>query len=57
MMQVEIKDNKIFVPLLDKWVDLNQEERTKQEFIIRLINEYGYSVKQMKQDFQIKRKI
>ncbi|EPE9874383.1 N-6 DNA methylase [Flavobacterium psychrophilum] len=55
MMQVQIKDKKIFAPLLDKWVDLNQEEKIKQEFIIRLINEYGYSIKQMKQDFQVKK--
>lgn len=55
MMQVEIKNNKIFAPLLNKWLELNSEEKVKQEFIIRLINEYGYSPNQMKQDFQVKK--
>ncbi len=54
-MQVEIKNNKIFAPLLNKWLELNSEEKVKQEFIIRLINDYGYSPNQMKQDFQVKK--
>lgn len=55
MIEVQIKDNKIFAPLLDNWLVFSQEEKVKQEFIIRLINEYGYSVKQMKQDYQVKK--
>jgi len=54
-MVVETKGDKIFAPLLNKWVDNTQEEQIKQEFILRLINEYGYSSKQMKQDFQVKK--
>lgn len=55
MIELQIKNNEIFAPLLDRWLPYSQEEKIKQEFIIRLINEYGYSVNQMKQDFVVKK--
>lgn len=54
---VNIKDNKIFAPLLDKWLPLNQEEKIKQEFISRLVNFYGYDIEQLGQDVEIKNKV
>ena len=55
-MKVEIKDNKIFVPLKDVWVINTPEEKLKQEFICRLVNSYGYSLKQLGQDVAIKKR-
>lgn len=55
-MQVEIKGNKIYAPLLNKWVANTQEEKLKQEFIQRLINVYGYSLGQLGQDIEIKKR-
>src|SRR5579872_6284714 len=56
-LELQIKGNKIFAPLKSNWVTLTQEERLKQEFIIRLINFYGYSLDQLGQDVEIKNKV
>lgn len=37
-MEVEIKDNKIYVPLKKKWLVLTPEEKVRQEYIERLKN-------------------
>jgi len=55
-MQVEIKNNKIYIPLMDKWVKLTPEQKLKQEFICRLVNVYGYNLKQLGQDVEIKKR-
>jgi type I restriction enzyme M protein len=55
-MQVEINGNKIYAPLKDKWVANTQEEKLKQEFICRLVNTYGYSIDQLGQDIEIKKR-
>jgi len=52
-MQVEIKDQKIFVPLKDKWLVDKPEERVRQEYICRLVNNYGYQLDQMGQELQV----
>lgn len=55
-MKIQIKDDKIFAPLKDKWVRNTPEEKLKQEFICRLINSYGYSTEQLGQDVEIKKR-
>ena len=52
-MQVEIKNNKIRVPLKikDEWVNLTPEEEIRQKYICRLVNIYGFSLNQMAQDY------
>lgn len=55
-MQVEISGNKIFVPLKNEWVKNTAEEKLKQEFIVRLVNIYGYSLEQIGQDIEIKKR-
>ncbi len=51
-MKLEIKTegNKIFAPLKDKWLIASPEERVRQNYIIRLINNYGYTAEQMEQE-------
>ncbi|GAA4100525.1 restriction endonuclease subunit M [Mucilaginibacter panaciglaebae] len=56
MMNVEIKGNKIFVPLKNIWVDNTPEENLKQDFICRLVNTYGYEINQLGQDVDVKKR-
>jgi type I restriction enzyme M protein len=56
MMQIETKADKIFAPLKNNWVKNTSEEKLKQEFIIRLVNIYGYSLGQLGQDVEIKKR-
>ena len=52
-MEVQIKDNKIFAPLKDKWLVLKPEEKVRQEYICRLVNSYGFDLNQMEQDSKV----
>jgi len=52
-LEVQIRDNKIFAPLCDKWLVEKPEERVRQEYICRLINSYGYKIEQMAQEVQV----
>jgi len=52
-LEVQIKDNKIFAPLSDKWLVMKPEEKVRQEYICRLVNNYGFSLEQMGQEVQV----
>lgn len=52
-MEVQIKDNKIFAPLKDKWLVLKPEEEVRQNYIVRLVNPYGFELNQMAQEVQV----
>lgn len=52
-MEIQIKDNRIFAPLKNKWLVLTPEERVRQEYICRLVNHYGFDLKQMGQEIQV----
>ncbi|HEV8081548.1 MAG TPA: N-6 DNA methylase [Chitinophagaceae bacterium] len=54
-MQVEIKNNKIKVPLKgeDEWLVLKPEEQVRQEYVCRLVNNYGFDLEQMAQEMQV----
>ena len=51
--EVQIKENKIFVPLKDKWLMLKPEEDVRQKYICRLINNYGFLAEQMSQEVKV----
>jgi len=53
-LQITTDRTEIFAPLLQKWIPFTPEEKVKQEFILRLVNDYGYSLNQMMQDYEIK---
>ena len=40
-MELQIKNNKIFAPLKNKELVLTPEERVRQEYICRLVNQFG----------------
>lgn len=52
-MEIQIKDNKIFAPLKNKWLVLTPEEKVRQEYIKRLMDNYGYSADQMQQEVTV----
>lgn len=52
-MELLIKGNKIFVPLKNKELVLTPEERVRQEYICRLVDNYGYALNQMAQEVQV----
>ncbi len=45
--QIRIEGNKIFSPVRQKLVPLTPEERVRQEFLLVLLSEYGYSLDQI----------
>jgi type I restriction enzyme M protein len=54
-MEVEIKANKIKAPLKgkDAWLVLKPEEQVRQEYICRLVKNYGFNLEQMDQEVQV----
>lgn len=52
-LEIQIKNNKIFAPLLDKWLILKPEEKVRQNYIIRLVNHYGFVLEQMAQEVKV----
>ena len=52
-MDVRIENNKIFAPLKDKWLVMKPEEEVRQRYICRLVDSYGYNLKQMDQELKV----
>ncbi len=52
-MEIQIKDNKIYAPLKDKWLVNKPEEEVRQKYICRLVDSYKYSLDQMDQEIQV----
>jgi len=54
-MQLEINNNKIKVPLKGEnvWLLCKPEEKVRQEYICRLVNNYGFDLDQMAQEVQV----
>lgn len=54
-MTIELKtsSNKIYAPLKGKELVLTPEERVRQEFIVHLVNHYGFLLEQMAQEEQV----
>ncbi|MBI2281854.1 MAG: N-6 DNA methylase [Bacteroidetes bacterium] len=54
-LEVQINGNKIKTPLKGKdvWLVLKPEERVRQEYICRLVNNYGFDLEQMAQEIQV----
>lgn len=52
-LAIQIEGSKIFAPLKNKYLFLTPEEKVRQEFIILLVNRYGFSLAQMEQEVQV----
>lgn len=47
------KDGKIFAPLQNKYLEALPEEIVRQEFVCKLVGDYGYSIEQMAQEVKV----
>ncbi|NRA73218.1 MAG: N-6 DNA methylase [Rickettsiales bacterium] len=52
-MEIQVKNNKIFAPIKNKWLVLTPEEKVRQKVVCKLVNYYGYSLEQMAQESQV----
>ncbi len=51
--EIQIKGNKIFSPVRQKWLPLTPEERVRQAYLTVLIEEYGYSIDQISEEVDV----
>lgn len=52
-LTIQEKDGKIFCPLKDAWHVSKPEEKVRQAWVCKLVNEYGYSLEQMAQEVSV----
>ena len=52
-MKIQQEKGKIFAPLKNKWLVETPEEIVRQLFIVKLVNVYGYDIKQMEQEISV----
>jgi len=52
-VQIDKKKNKIYAPLKEQWFVKTPEEEVRQLYICRLVNHYGFSLDQMKQEVTV----
>lgn len=52
-MEVKSENGKIYAPLKDQWLVEKPEERVRQQYICRLVDSYGYELKQMDQELKV----
>lgn len=46
-IQIQQKEGKIYSPVRDKWLVETPEEKVRQEFVVLLVNQYGYNIAQL----------
>jgi len=52
-VKIDEKKNKIYSPIKEQWFVKTPEEEVRQEYICRLVNHYGFSLDQMKQEVTV----
>lgn len=52
-IKIDEKKNKIYAPLKEQWFVKTPEEEVRQLYICRLVNHYGFSLDQMKQEVTV----
>jgi type I restriction enzyme M protein len=52
-LDIKREGNKIFAPLKDKFLIETPEETVRQNYILKLVNHYGYSLEQMEQEKEV----
>lgn len=53
IIEVKKNGNKIFAPLIGRELICTPEEEVRQEYIVHLVNQYGYSLNQMAQEVKV----
>jgi type I restriction enzyme M protein len=51
--EIQVKGNKVFSPVRQKWLPLTPEERVRQEYLRVLTQEYGYVTDQMAEEMDV----
>jgi len=52
-IQKRNNDKEIYAPLKNKWLVMKPEEEVRQKYICRLVDSYGYDLKQMDQELKV----
>lgn len=52
-MEIKIESNQIYSPIRDKWLVLKHEEEVRQRYVCRLVDSYGYGIKQMGEEVKV----
>lgn len=52
-IQIDERKNKIYSPIKEQWFVKTPEEEVRQKYICRLVNHYGFSIDQMKQEVTV----
>lgn len=52
-LEIKRENGKIFCPLTDSWHIETPEEKVRQEYIKKLVDDYGYSLDQMAQEIKV----
>lgn len=47
------ESNQIYSPIRDKWLVLKPEEEVRQRYVCRLVDSYGYGIKQMGEEVKV----
>ena len=52
-MEIKTESNQIYSPIRDKWLVLKPEEEVRQRYVCRLVDSYGYDIKQMGEEVKV----
>lgn len=52
-MEITTESNQIYSPIRDKWLVLKPEEEVRQRYVCRLVDSYGYGIKQMGEEVKV----
>lgn len=52
-MEIKTESNQIYSPIRDKWLVLKPEEEVRQKYVCRLVDSYGYGIKQMGEEVKV----
>ena len=54
-LQLQQKNGKIYSPIRKKWLVETPEEKVRQEFVVTLVNQYGYNTAQLGEEEKTER--
>ena len=52
-MEIKTESNQIYSPIREKWLVLKPEEEVRQRYVCRLVDSYGYGIKQMGEEVKV----
>lgn len=52
-LRIQAKSGKVFSPVRLKWLEETPEERVRQEYLLVLVNEYGFKLDQISEELEV----